>query len=50
MEKLAFEKGMDFLMKRMDVEDIITDDHIQIAALMKNCPKFKEYSPARHVA
>lgn len=42
MEKLAFEKGMEFLMKQINVEEIVTDGHMQIAALMKNSVKFKD--------
>ncbi|PIK61631.1 hypothetical protein BSL78_01449 [Apostichopus japonicus] len=42
MENLAFERGMDFLMERMNVQELVTDAHLQISALMRNSPKYNQ--------
>ncbi|XP_071827646.1 uncharacterized protein [Apostichopus japonicus] len=42
MEKMAFERGMDFLMKQIKVEELVTDAHTQISAAMKNSVKFQD--------
>lgn len=44
MEKLAFEKGLDFLMKEIKVTQIVTDGHTQIKALLKNCSMYDDVS------
>lgn len=42
MEKIGFDRGMDFLMNKVKVKEIVTDGHLQISATMRNCPKYKE--------
>ncbi|XP_071852468.1 uncharacterized protein [Apostichopus japonicus] len=41
MEKIGFTRSMDFLMERINVKEVVTDGHIQIAALMRNCSKYE---------
>ncbi|XP_071832101.1 uncharacterized protein [Apostichopus japonicus] len=41
MEKIGFTRSMDFLMERINVKEVVTDGHLQIAALMRNCSKYE---------
>ncbi|XP_071819789.1 uncharacterized protein [Apostichopus japonicus] len=40
MERVGFERGLDFLMKEFKICEVVTDAHVQIKALLKNCPKY----------
>ncbi|XP_070580633.1 uncharacterized protein [Ptychodera flava] len=41
MERLGFERSMDQLQKNIVIDEMVTDAHSQIAAVMKKCDKFK---------
>ncbi|XP_072170258.1 uncharacterized protein [Diadema setosum] len=41
MERIAFTRGLDFLMTRVEVESVVTDAHPQIAATMKRTAKYQ---------
>ncbi|PIK43794.1 hypothetical protein BSL78_19359 [Apostichopus japonicus] len=41
MEKIGFTRSMDFLVQRINVDEDVTDGHLQIAALMRNCSKYE---------
>ena len=45
MERIAFERGMDFLMSHVTIKKIVTDAHPQIGTLMK---KTEKYSTVKH--
>ena len=38
MEKIGFQKGLDFLMNQMNVEGVVTDSHSSISALLGKNP------------
>ena len=42
LERLSFERGFDYLLKHVNVKSIVTDAHVQILALIKNCEKYDE--------
>ncbi|PIK35795.1 hypothetical protein BSL78_27382 [Apostichopus japonicus] len=41
MERLAFERGLDYLMANVNVTEVVTDAHVQTTALIKNCEKYE---------
>ena len=42
MERIGFERGMSFLMNKVDVKSVVTDAHPQIMALMKRCDRYTD--------
>ncbi|KAJ8039748.1 hypothetical protein HOLleu_13849 [Holothuria leucospilota] len=41
MEKIGFTRCMDYLIDKVKVKEVVTDGHLQIAALMRNAAKYK---------
>ncbi|XP_070550820.1 uncharacterized protein [Ptychodera flava] len=42
MERLGFDRSMDKLTGMLDIGEMITDAHTQIAAAMRHCEKYSE--------
>ncbi|XP_070555346.1 uncharacterized protein [Ptychodera flava] len=42
MERLGFERSMDKLKRTIEIDEVVTDAHVQIAAVMRKCDKYKD--------
>ncbi|XP_014664159.1 PREDICTED: uncharacterized protein LOC106806661 [Priapulus caudatus] len=42
MEALGFVRGLDFLIRNLDIEEIVTDQHPQITSMIKKDGKYKD--------